>query len=82
MKRLKYFHSLPQKEINKLVESKMKIGELIEKYKQPKWCGYPEALSGKWGCWALMDLSENGGRTKISKEFCKSCDCYLAGFTK
>lgn len=43
-------------------------------YKQPDWCKYPNALEGQMGCWSLMDLSKDGLRTKISKDFCKGCD--------
>lgn len=54
---------------------KRTIGYLKEHYKQPKWCNYPNALDGPFGCWSLMDLY--GDRKKISREFCSKCDCYI-----
>ena len=73
-----FFHELTQDQINTLVENKTPVKEILEKFKQPDWCGYPEALSMTMGCWSLCDLKENGLRTKISKEFCgNQCDCFI-----
>ena len=39
---------------------------------QPIWCNYPDAVD-VLGCWSLVGKS----RKKISREYCKSCDCYV-----
>ena len=77
MKAKEYFHELSQQEIDKLISDKRTIGYIMENYKQPKWCKYPDALGGILGCWSLMDLQKNGLRTKISEEFCKDCDEFM-----
>ena len=69
-----YFHEISQDEVDKLISDKRSIGYVMANYKQPDWCNYPEALSMAIGCWSLCDLSKDGLRTKISKEFCKGCD--------
>ncbi len=71
-----FFHELPQSEIDTLLQNKVTVGDIMEKYSQPKWCAYPNALEGAMGCWSLMDLNPEGLRTKISESFCKSCDCF------
>jgi len=71
----RYFHELEQTEIDTLIADKKTVGYIMENYKQPDWCNYPEALSMTMGCWSLCDLSKDGLRTKISKDFCKGCDC-------
>ena len=70
----RYFHELEQTEIDALIDDKKTIGYIMETYKQPDWCKYPNALEGQMGCWSLMDLSKDGLWTKISKDFCKGCD--------
>lgn len=71
-----YFHEISQDEVDKLIADRKSIGYVMENYKQPDWCNYPEALSMTMGCWSLCDLTKDGLRTKISKEFCKECDCF------
>jgi len=71
-----YFHEISQEEVDKLIADKRGVGYVMENYKQPDWCKYPNALEGQMGCWSLMDLSKDGLRTKISKDFCKGCDCF------
>lgn len=70
---MEYYHELPQSEIEKLIVDKKTYQFIIDNYKQPDWCKYPEALNGSKGCWSLVDYSL---RTKISKEFCKNCDMF------
>ena len=72
----RYFHELEQKEVDALIADKKTIGYIMETYKQPDGCNYPEGLSMTMGCWSLCDLSKDGLRTKISKDFCKGCDCF------
>jgi hypothetical protein len=71
-----YFHELPQEEIDKLISEGVTVGYIMDNYKQPDWCNYPEALSMSMGCWSLCDLSKDGLRTKISKDYCKGCDYF------
>jgi hypothetical protein len=73
----KYFHELEQSEINTLIAEKKTIGYILENYKQPDWCTYPNALEGNMGCWSLMNLLKEGMRTKISKDFCKNCERFF-----
>lgn len=73
---LKYFHEIPQSEVQQLLDDKRDWGYVMENYIQPEWCDYTAALNGRMGCWSLTDLSEGGTRKKISHEFCKGCDCY------
>lgn len=72
-----YFHELDQSEIEQLTSNKKTWADINTLYIQPKWCDYPNALDGAMGCWSLTDLSKNGSRTKISEEFCKTCDCFI-----
>jgi hypothetical protein len=73
---MKYFHELTQEEINQLIEQGKTWGYILENFKQPNWCNYPEALGGEFGCWSLIDLRENGKRKEISKEFCSKCSSF------
>ena len=68
----KYWHELTDQEIAS-IPPEMKCSELRRMYKQPNWCSYPEAIAAFLGCWSLVGAN----RTKISKEFCKSCDCFI-----
>ena len=70
----KFFHEIPQKEVDKLIKDKKTIQYLMDNYSQPKWCNYHNALEAEMGCWSLMDLRKDGIRTKISKKYCKDCD--------
>ena len=73
----KYFHELKQKEVEQLIKDKRTNAYVVQNFKQPDWCNYPEALNGIMGCWSLCDSSKGGLRTKISKEFCKGCECFV-----
>ena len=67
-----YFHELPKEERDKILTGEvMTVREFMNKYDQPEWCTYPEALSGHMGCWSLMYTTES-----INKEFCSTCDCF------
>ena len=65
-----YWHRISIKKRKELLAKGITIGEVLEKYKQPSWCNYPEALSGGFGCWALGSLD-----IKVNKKYCGSCDC-------
>jgi hypothetical protein len=75
------YHRLSQKTIDAMI-GKMTYAELMEKYRQPDWCQYPEALNGMWGCWSLTDNAPGGMRTKICKTFCSGCEFYSDTQTK
>lgn len=70
--KMRYFHELPPEERKRIFESGITVQQLMDNYLQPKWCGYPQALSGKMGCWSLVDPD-----TKVSEEYCKDCECKL-----
>lgn len=72
----KFFHEIPQSEVEQLLQDKRTWGYVMENYAQPDWCDYALALNGNMGCWSLTDLTEGGARTKISPDFCKRCDYY------
>lgn len=72
----KFFHEIPQSEVQQLMDDKMDWGYVMDNYRQPDWCAYPDALRGRMGCWSLIDLSEGGTRMKISHDFCQGCECY------
>jgi hypothetical protein len=69
----KYWHEAPKDEIDALYKAKITYGELKERYEQPEWCAYMGALDGKFGCYSLMSEET---RMKISRKYCKYCDCY------
>jgi len=66
----RYWHELSREEQERIIDEGITIGELMRKYKQPKWCTYTDALQGQMGCWSLVwgDIH--------SEEDCKGCDCY------
>lgn len=75
---MKYWHSLPQSEVEALVaKGDVTWRNIMDNYKQPDWCGYPEALSGLMGCWSLATVNSDGFRMKICKDYCKTCDCFI-----
>ena len=69
---IKYFHELSKEEFASLVSRcpSMTWQELALEYPQPRWCSYPEAVSGQMGCWSLM------AHRVSNEDYCKSCDCY------
>lgn len=56
--------------VNKIFNKK-NVKWLCERYKQPDWCGYTNALNGLMGCWSLTSWPY-----KMSKKHCKICDEY------
>ncbi len=67
----KYWHKLTKKEYKAILKSGITVEEALKKYSQPDWCSYQDAIDGVMGCWSLT----GSNRTKISEEFCKTCDC-------
>ena len=44
---------------------------VIDNYKQPDWCTYPEALAGDFGCWSLVYSDHSAEGLFL---VCKDCD--------
>lgn len=72
MKEKKYFHELSQQEIDELIRRRVNWQYIVDNYKQPDWCGYPNALAGSMGCWSLTNLKPNV-INMICIKFCKTC---------
>ena len=74
MKEKKYFHQVSQQEVESLIRQGLSWEYVRDNYKQPDWCGYPNPLNGKNGCWSLTNLAANGEmRRGICIDFCKTC---------
>lgn len=71
----RYWHELTDKEIQEFTDRKVTWDEIMNTFKQPDWCSYPNALNGILGCWSLTD--EFDLRHQISRTYCKNCDCYI-----
>lgn len=69
-----YFHEITNEEFQQLIDEKWTWGKLAEHYKQPPWCGYPNALEGQMGCWSLIkrDLHR-----PISCDYCRDCEFFV-----
>ncbi len=63
--------TIPKKIWNNKIAEKKTIGWICERYKQPEWCSYPDALDGLMGCWALISVPY-----KINEKKCKKCDLF------
>lgn len=73
----RYWHELPQEEVDQVLNSELTFGEIEGKYKPPIWCNYgPDVLHPLWGCWSLTDNQPNGLRTCISETYCKNCEMF------
>lgn len=76
-----FYHELTKLALEKLKTSNMTIGKLREHYRQPEWCGYPDALSQMMGCWSLCfppEWHKNGRRRNpITRERCGKCEFYI-----
>ena len=71
-----YFHETSTMDKELLIKHKTSLGFIMKNYKQPKWCGYDEALAGKLGCWALMDIWHKSSKP-ISLKECQDCHCFI-----
>ena len=67
---IKYFHKLTRDEFEEIVKEKFTWAEFAERYPQPIWCHYPDAVYGIMGCWSLIDF------LVTNEDFCKKCDMY------
>jgi hypothetical protein len=70
----RYWHTLADSTIKKLISKHTTWDAVMERYRQPSWCGYPNALEGILGCWSLTDHKI---RHEISREYCTRCDCFI-----
>lgn len=70
---MRYWHTESNVKAAQVMASGITLGAFMERYSQPTWCAYHDALEAQMGCWSLVDLEL---RKKISPKFCKSCDCY------
>lgn len=68
----KYWHELPQQEVDEIFNKKVNVKYVLDNFKQPNWCDMAFALEGVFGCWSLVYFK----RTQISEEFCKTCICF------
>lgn len=68
-----YWHAITKDELNKLLETDITWGEVYNHYKQPEWCGYPEALHGALGCWSLTLFEYI---PDICESYCEDCDLF------
>ena len=73
---IKPYIELTKDEFDALLENKnLTWADLERDYPQPDWCSYPHATRGALGCWSLIDF--NGYHEKISRNYCRKCDCYI-----
>jgi hypothetical protein len=65
-----YWHKIPKEDQKAVLQfSQMTVGAFMDKYQQPPWCNYPEALGGTMGCWSLMIPGKIWNRS-----CCKNCE--------
>jgi len=64
------WHRLSQVEQEFILKQGFTVAEFMERYEQPAWCMYPEALGGTMGCWSLMTP-----RLIKKRKDCEECDC-------
>ena len=68
-----YWHELTDEQRLDIWENGgLKVHEFMEKYSQPDWCGYPDALMPRYGCFSLVMLPI---RIKTEND-CKNCEYY------
>ncbi len=73
LKEKKYLHELPDEEFVELFKSHCTFKDAREKYAQPEWCSYPNAIDSL-GCWSLIDDSL---RNRIRNESdCSACSLH------
>jgi len=54
--RLYWHETMTHERFDELERRRTTWGDVLRTYRQPDWCGYPEALQGPFGCWSLLDL--------------------------
>lgn len=63
------WHTLSRTTQERLRKSPITVAEFLKDYRQPRWCGFHEALAGPMGCWSLM----TPGLVRTAKD-CRDCD--------
>lgn len=72
---MRFWHEVPLTEQDEILKAGGKTwAEFCEEFKQPEWCGYPDAMFGAMGCWSLMI-----SKTIRSESNCRACDCRKVG---
>lgn len=74
---IKYFHKLTKDEFEEIQKERMTWAECAQRYPQPVWCGYPDAVQGIMGCWSLMEFYDDGSNWVTGHNYCKDCNCYI-----
>ena len=72
----KYWHRLSQNTVDNIIADGTTWGYVMDNFKQPDWCGYPNALDGQMGCWTLTNIWGSNSRKSICRDFCKNCEYY------
>lgn len=49
-----FFHELSDDAYKALEDGGATWGDIMERFDQPEWCDYPNALEGVMGCWSLI----------------------------
>ena len=66
-----YWHKIPIEDQQTIIKyGNMTYGEFLAKFRQPKWCGYHNALAGKMGCWSLIRPG-----WVFNQNYCRNCEC-------
>lgn len=67
-----FFHELTDEQYKELEDSGATWGDVMDRFKRPVWCTYPNALEGEMGCWSLIY------RTGVSEHYCRNCELFDA----
>ena len=59
-------NTIPRKVWERVIVDRKTLGWMEERYKQPDFCGYPEALAAL-GCWSLTSWPWTRTRKRCSK---------------
>lgn len=62
------FHEVTDSEWESMKAAGLTWGDMQERFAQPDWCAYPDALAGQMGCWSLV------GRMVTGIDYCKDCE--------
>ena len=62
----RFFHELKDAEFEDAARDRLKYSQ----FRQPEWCGYPNALDFYFGCWSLT------GRLVKNEDYCRNCGAY------
>lgn len=65
-----YFHEMTKQQVEAMLPIANWKVDVFEKYEQPPWCSYPNALDWYCGCWSLTEAAVH------SEADCSGCDLY------